>query len=214
MYNKMRNCAHTDKDSVTKMFAYKQMGYAFCQLEKYESAIISFKHMLALAWTIKSCEGELAAYEGLALMYLYTGQIEKCKFYDARITNGAYEPHDSQLYKISISSTLNENRWLKDSTQIQNRQTYLELAQEKAEDMSRAGTHLVNYFSERLRDYSLLKTDTIRALTEVTAHFEICHKTGQHDIMVDPSTQYLETCPNIGTPRYNRGLGQGLQRQM
>ena len=75
MYNKMRCCAHTDKDSVTKMFAYKQMGYAFCQLEKYESAIIAFKHMLALAWTIKSCEGELAAYEGLALMYLYRGQI-------------------------------------------------------------------------------------------------------------------------------------------
>ena len=49
------------------------MGYVYCQLEKYESAIIAFKHMLAIAWTIKSVEGELAAYEGLALMNLYIG---------------------------------------------------------------------------------------------------------------------------------------------
>ena len=75
MYNKLRCCAHTDKDSVTKMFAYKQMGYTYAHLEQYESAIIAFKHMLALAWTIKSAEGELAAYEGLTLMYLYRGQI-------------------------------------------------------------------------------------------------------------------------------------------
>ena len=75
MYNKLRCCAHTDKDSVTKMFAYKQLGYVYCQLEKYESAIIAFKYMLAIAWAIKSVEGELAAYEGLALMNLYCGQI-------------------------------------------------------------------------------------------------------------------------------------------
>ena len=49
------------------------MGYTFCKMEKYESAVISFKHLLGLAWTIKSSEGELAAYEGLALMYLYLG---------------------------------------------------------------------------------------------------------------------------------------------
>ena len=29
MYNKLRNCAHTNKDIVTKMFAYKQIGYAY-----------------------------------------------------------------------------------------------------------------------------------------------------------------------------------------
>lgn len=73
MYNKLRQCAHTDKDAVAKMFAYKQMGYVFCQIEKYHSAIIAFKYMLALAWTIKSVEGELAAYEGLAMMNLYIG---------------------------------------------------------------------------------------------------------------------------------------------
>lgn len=56
---------------------------------------MSFKFMLALAWTIKSPEGEFAAYEGLSRAYLYTGFIEKVRFYDARITNGEYEPQDS-----------------------------------------------------------------------------------------------------------------------
>ena len=28
--------------------------------------------------------------------------------------------------------------------------------------------------------------------------------------MVDPSTQYLETCPNIGTPRFR---GQDIEKQ-
>ena len=43
---------------------------------------MSFKHMLALAWAIKSCEGEFAAYEGLSRAYLYQGLIEKVRFYD------------------------------------------------------------------------------------------------------------------------------------
>ena len=73
MYEKLRCCAHTDKDAISKMFAYKQMGYTYSHMEKYDSAMICFKFMLAIAWTIKSRDGEFAAYEGLALMNLYLG---------------------------------------------------------------------------------------------------------------------------------------------
>ena len=114
MYNKLRACAHTAKDTVTKMFAYKQLGYTYIELERYESAMMAFKHMLALAWTLQSFEGEFAAYEGLSKSYLYQGQIDKVKFYDDRITEGEYEPADSQLYKISISSMVTEHPWLKE----------------------------------------------------------------------------------------------------
>ena len=34
------------------MFAYKQLGYTYIELERYESAGISFKYLLGLAWTI------------------------------------------------------------------------------------------------------------------------------------------------------------------
>ena len=51
------------------------MGHCFGKLEKYENAIICFKFMLTLAWTTKSTEAELTAYEGLAMMYLYLGKI-------------------------------------------------------------------------------------------------------------------------------------------
>lgn len=95
LYGKLRNCAHSDQDAVIKLFCYKQMAYANSKLKKYDTAIICFKHLLALAWTLKSAEAELAAYEGLASMHLYLGQIQKCKYYDARITHGIYESPDS-----------------------------------------------------------------------------------------------------------------------
>ena len=75
LYFKLRNCAHTHHDVVSKMYAYKQMGFCFSKLEKYENAIICFKYMLALAWTCKSNDAELSAYEGLAAMHLYLGNI-------------------------------------------------------------------------------------------------------------------------------------------
>lgn len=88
MYNKLLACAHTNQDIMVKMFAYKQLGYTYIQLKRYVSSLMAFKHMLAVAWTIKSCEGEFSAYEGLARAYLYQGMIEKVKFYNDRITAG------------------------------------------------------------------------------------------------------------------------------
>ena len=181
MYNKLRACAHTDNDAVTKMYAYKQMGYTYCFMEKYESAIIAFKHLLGLAWTIKSPEGELAAYEGLSLMYLYIGQIQKSKFFEARISHGYYQPYDSQLYKITVSSTLNDNRWLKKENPVLSKGlNNLDIAIEKADDMQRLGTHFSKFFADRLRDYSLLRPETMSTLTEVSAHFQTCHDDGNH----------------------------------
>ena len=52
MFEKLRLCSHTDKDAVVKMFAYKQLGHTYIKLERYESAVMSFKFMLGMAWTI------------------------------------------------------------------------------------------------------------------------------------------------------------------
>lgn len=68
LYRKLRNCAHTHRDIIAKTFALKQMAHCFAKMEKYENAIICYKNVLALGWTIKSADAELLAYEGLALM--------------------------------------------------------------------------------------------------------------------------------------------------
>ena len=41
------------------------------------------------------------------------------------------------------------------------RKTGLDVVREQAEDLSRLGTHLTNFFAEKLHDYSLIKPDTI-----------------------------------------------------
>ena len=75
MYCKLRNCATTHRDVITKMFALKQMGHVFSKLEKYENALLCYKNLLALAWTSRSTEAELSAYEGLAATHLYLGNV-------------------------------------------------------------------------------------------------------------------------------------------
>ena len=115
MYRKLRNCAHTHKDIVSKIYALKQMAFCFEKIEKYESACICLKYLLALAWTCKSLEAEHLAYETLAKMHMYMGNIQKAKFYDARVTYGQYEPEDSQGYRVMVVTTLNGHPWLRES---------------------------------------------------------------------------------------------------
>lgn len=114
LYKKLRDCAHTHKDIVTKAFALKQMAFCFAKLEKYDNAIICYKYGLSIAWTIKSATAELLAYEGLSLMHMYLGNIQKACFYDARVTHGTYEPEESQGYKLTVQTTISEHPWLKE----------------------------------------------------------------------------------------------------
>ena len=174
--------------------------------------MMAFKHMLALAWTIRSFEGEFAAYEGLSKSYLYQGMIEKVKFYDDRITEGEYEPPDSQLYKISISSMVNEHPWLKETDPKAKpaKKTRLETAQEAADDLSKMETHLVGFFSDKIKDFSLMKPDTVKTIKEVNNHFYSQANTPRkHEEMRDPAIQYLDTLQPIGTPRICAGVYNG-----
>ena len=134
-------------------------------------------------------------------MHLYKGTIQKAKFYDARITHGVYEPLDSQLATITVSTTLNEHPWLKDrhylsssGIQMGAYNTGHELIWAKSDDLAKLGTHLVSFFTEKLKDFSLLKGDCVEALSHATDFFRRCHKNEQFLEMVDPATQYLEEC--------------------
>lgn len=54
----------------------------------------------------------------------------------------------------------------------------LDKAQDQAEEISQLGTHIKAFFSERVRDYSLVKNDTLKAMAEITEHFKKCHELG------------------------------------
>ena len=41
----------------------------------------------------------------------------------------------------------------------------------------------------------------IKLMVEITMHFEKCTEQKRHDIMIDPTLQYLHACSPIGTPR-------------
>ena len=51
------------------------MAHCFATIGKYENAVICLKYLLAIAWTVKSSDMEISAYEGLAYMNLYLGNI-------------------------------------------------------------------------------------------------------------------------------------------
>ena len=58
---------------------------------------------------------------------------------------------------------------------------------EDAEDLGRFGTHMVAYFRDYVRDFSLLKPEIVKTLQEITDFFRNCHKTKHFIEMVDPS---------------------------
>ena len=62
LYRKLRNCAQTHRDVISKMFALHMMANCFNKLEKHSEAIICYKYLLALAWASKSQEVEIMAY--------------------------------------------------------------------------------------------------------------------------------------------------------
>ena len=82
--------------------------------------------------------------------------------------------------------------------------------------MGSLGTHITGFFTDKIRDYSLVSPDQIEAMKQVTRHFEAFHdirnhpdpedsdddKPMDHTEMTDPSLQFLQSCPRIDTPRF------------
>ena len=153
-------------------------------------------------------------------MHLYLGNIQKVRFYDARITHGVYEPEKSQGYKIAVSATMSQHPWLKEITTKKMAQkghlVGIALAQKQANDVYQFDSHLRTLFTERLHDFSLLKPDIVKSLMDITNHFSKCHNLGTFEEMFDPSTQYLYACSPIGTPRNNMSqvLSENMQKEL
>ena len=77
----------------------------------------------------------------------------------------------------------------------------LALAWKQVKDVDIYGTHIEKYFDEKLHDFSLLKPDMIKLMVEITNHFRKCNEQKRHDVMIDPTLQFLHACSPIGSPR-------------
>ena len=108
-----------------------------------------------------------------------------------------------------------EHPWLKENEASQKlgRKSKLETAQEQAEDLSKLETHLESFFTTKIKDFSLMKPDTVKAIREVNNHFYGQADTPKkHEEMRDPAIQYLDTLQPIGTPRICQGVYTGAHK--
>ena len=82
------------------------MGKCYQQMKEYEKAILCSKKQLQLAWHIESIEGEMNAYDNLAIQYFYTGDLDKSKYYNERMCRGKFEARFSIVKKMSNNNAM------------------------------------------------------------------------------------------------------------
>lgn len=79
-------------------------------------------------------------------MHFYLGNIEKVKFFDAKVTYGKGEPENSQGYKVHVANVINKHPWLKATAtkeQKDNKKLVgIKLFERQAEDVMKSNTHL------------------------------------------------------------------------
>lgn len=70
-------------------------------MKEYEKAILCFKKQLQLSWLVDNAEGEMNAYDNMAIQYFYIGDLEKSKYYNDRMCRGKFEARFSIVRKMS-----------------------------------------------------------------------------------------------------------------
>lgn len=57
-------------------------------MKEYENAIKCFKKQLEISWSKSDYEGEMNAYDKIAINYFYLSDLEKAKYYQERMMRG------------------------------------------------------------------------------------------------------------------------------
>ena len=100
-FERLRDVADEDRDFLSVMFAYKQLGLCFQKVQEYDKSIVCFKSMLQYAWKENNIEFEMQAYDLLGLQYYYLGQLDNAKYYHERMVRGKFESKTSPLRGLS-----------------------------------------------------------------------------------------------------------------
>jgi tetratricopeptide (TPR) repeat protein len=70
--------AHLTADKNYKSIAYENLAEAYFHAGKYDNAIKAYKKLLMLSWQKNDGTSEMRAFNGMAIQYFYSGEIDKC----------------------------------------------------------------------------------------------------------------------------------------
>jgi len=77
----MRDAAEDIGDYNSEIDAYYEAGVTLQKMQEYDQALKSFKRMLQVSWSFNKGSSEIKAYDMVAKMYFYLGNVPKAAYY-------------------------------------------------------------------------------------------------------------------------------------
>lgn len=77
----LRDMAEEVEQDKIRLQAYALLGSCYQFMKEYENAIKCFKKQLEISWSKSDYEGEMNAYDKIAINYFYLSDLEKAKYY-------------------------------------------------------------------------------------------------------------------------------------
>jgi len=99
-FRTLRDMAEEIEQDRVKLHAYALLGSCYQFMKEYENAIKCFKKQLEISWSKGDYQGEMLAYDKIAINYFYLSDLEKAKYYQERMMRGQFEGKKSKLRKI------------------------------------------------------------------------------------------------------------------
>lgn len=96
----LRDMAEEVENDKMRLHAYSLLGSCYQFMKEYENAIKCFKKQLEISWSKGDYQGEMMAYDKIAINYFYLSDLEKAKYYQERMMRGQFEGKKSKLRKI------------------------------------------------------------------------------------------------------------------
>ncbi|KAM3128209.1 hypothetical protein pb186bvf_019692 [Paramecium bursaria] len=93
-----------------KLVAYRQLSKCCLDLADFERAQVYLKKMLKLSWVMKDRNYEILAYDLIAMLFYYKGDVDRAQFFHNKFAIGDYESFDSNVRLAGITDYLTMQR--------------------------------------------------------------------------------------------------------
>ena len=118
-----------------------------------------------MAWHLRHVQGEISAYDSLAITNFYMGRIEKSDYYIDRVFRGKTEAMFSVIKRISLAYT---NRKFKNvRTKPFKADMSMNMAKTGAMTSKNINNGILELFSNSLQNYNILSDEILRNLGHI-----------------------------------------------